>query len=148
MPEFTVSSYIAAPIEKVWAFHEAPDALERLTPPGNGIRVISRSGGIGVGARLKIEVSLLGPLKTEWHALHTECRAPEIFVDEQEKGPFSYWRHEHRFAREGEGTRLTDAIEYRLPGGKLINYLGAPFVRWQLRTMFNYRHAITKKSCE
>jgi len=148
VPEFTTSCYIDAPIERVWAFHEAPDALEKLSPPGAGIRVVSRTGGIGVGARLVIKVPVLGPIAAEWHAVHTACSPPNLFIDEQERGPFAYWHHEHRFEREGRGTRLTDAITYRLYGGPLIDLLGAPFVRLQLVPMFKFRHEITKKSCE
>ena len=148
MPEFTISSYIHAPIKTVWAFHEAPDALEKLTPPSQGIRVLSRSGGIAAGARLVIRVRILGPIRTEWHAVHTVCKAPTLFIDEQERGPFAYWRHEHRFTQHNQGTQLTDAITFRLPGGPIVNFFGSPFVKLQLRAMFRYRHAITKKSCE
>ncbi len=148
MPRFLKSSHIAAPIEKVWAFHEAPDALEKLNPPGQGIRVLSRSGGIDAGARLIIEVPVLGPFKMQWHALHTVCEPPRRFVDVQEKGPFAYWRHEHRLEPEPGGTRLTDDIEFRVFGGPLGQFFAAPFVRWQLNNMFEYRHRVTKNTCE
>jgi len=148
VPEFIVSSYIHAPIERVWAFHEAPDALERLTPPNQGIEVISRSGGIAAGAKLVIRVPILGPFATEWHALHTVCTPPKLFIDEQEQGPFAYWHHEHRFVTHNQGTQMTDAITFRVPGGPVVNFFAAPFVRLQLRSMFKHRHAVTKKSCE
>ena len=148
MPEFTVSSYIHAPIERVWAFHETPDALEKLTPPSQGIEVVSHTGGIAAGARLVIRVPILGPIQAEWHAVHTVCKAPTLFIDEQEKGPFAYWHHEHRFTQHNQGTLLTDAITFRLPGGPIVNFFGAPIVKLQLRGMFRYRHAMTKKSCE
>jgi len=148
VPEFIASSYINAPVDRVWAFHEAPDALERLTPPSQAVRIVSRSGGIGVGAHVVIQTRLLGLIPTEWHARHTVCRKPNLFVDELERGPFAYWRHEHRLETQGQGTMLTDAITFRLPGGPIVNFFGAPIVRLQLQPLFKYRHAITKESCE
>lgn len=148
MPEFTASSFINAPIDRVWAFHEDPSALARLTPPAQAIRVLSHTGGIAAGARLVISVKLFGPLRVTWRALHTQCAAPTLFVDEQESGPFAYWRHEHRFSSVNGGTQLTDSIVFRLPGGPLLNWFAAPFVRFQLAGLFRFRHAATKKSCE
>lgn len=148
MPEFTSSIYIHAPIERVWAFHEAPDALEKLTPPGQGIEVVSQSGGIEAGAKKVIRIPVLGLFKTEWHAVHTIYKPMSLFIDEQEQGPFAYWHHEHRFTRSNEGTQMTDSITFRLPGGPIVNFFGAPVVKLQLRSLFKYRHAITKKSCE
>jgi ligand-binding SRPBCC domain-containing protein len=148
VPEFLVSSYIHAPIERVWAFHEAPDALEKLTPPSVKLEVLLNEGGIAVGARKVIRVPVLGPIRSEWHAIHTVCDAPRLFIDEQERGPFAYWHHEHRFQAHNQGTQLTDAITFELPGGWLVNFFGAPFVRLQLRGMFRHRHAVTKKCCE
>ncbi len=148
MSEFISSIYIHAPIEKVWAFHEAPDALEKLTPPGQGIEVVFQSGGIEAGAKKVIRIPVLGFFKTEWHALHTVYKPVSLFIDEQVKGPFAYWHHEHRFTRSNEGTQMTDAITFRLPGGPVLNFLGTPIVKLQLRTLFKFRHEITKKSCE
>lgn len=148
MPDFVASTFICAPIEEVWKFHEAPDALFQLTPPAQDIRVLTHIGGIGVGARLVISVRLLGPFRTTWHALHIACTPPTLFIDEQESGPFSYWHHEHRFASVDGGTTLTDAISFRLPGGSLINWLAAPIVRLQLSSLFRYRHAATRRCCE
>lgn len=148
MPEFNVSSYIHAPIEKVWAFHESPDVLEKLMPPSQGIRVVSRSGGIEAGARLVISVPILGLTRVEWHAVHTVYKPFTLFIDEQEQGPFAYWHHEHRFTQHNLGTLMTDAITFRLPGGPIVDFFGAPIVKLQLRSMFRYRHTMTKKSCE
>ncbi len=148
MPEFTASSLIKAPIDRVWAFHESPKALSLLTPPAQGIRVLSHTGGIAAGARLVISVKLLGPIRVTWRALHTLCTAPTLFVDEQESGPFAYWRHEHRFSSVDGGTQLTDFIVFRVPGGPLINWFAAPVVRFQLTALFRFRHATTQKCCE
>ena len=68
MPDFVASTFICAPIEEVWKFHEAPDALFQLTPPAQDIRVLTHTGGIGVGARLVISVRLPGGSLINWLA--------------------------------------------------------------------------------
>jgi ligand-binding SRPBCC domain-containing protein len=47
----------------------------------------------------------------------TEYEYPGRFVDEQQRGPFRRWRHEHAFTAAGGGTRMTDAVEFRSPLG-------------------------------
>jgi ligand-binding SRPBCC domain-containing protein len=44
---------------------------------------------------------------------------PARFVDEQIRGPFSRFRHEHLFERVGGGTRMTDRVEFAAPLGPL-----------------------------
>ena len=49
----------------------------------------------------------------------TEYERPHRFVDEQTKGPFAYWRHEHRFEQSDGNVRMTDRIEFAAPFGVL-----------------------------
>ncbi|MDX1983908.1 MAG: SRPBCC family protein [Bryobacteraceae bacterium] len=146
MPHFEFTSWIDAPLEKVWAFHEREDVLRLLAPPGT--EVVSRKGGLETGARVEFRAPVLGPLKVRWLALHVDHERLRFFVDEQIRGPFQRWRHEHRFAEENGGTRLTDAIEYSLPLAPVSHWLAGWAVKLQLRTMFANRHRTTKEYCE
>lgn len=148
MPQFNASIFIQARVEDVFAFHELPDAIERLTPAAQDIRVIEKSGGIRAGSFAKFSLPVLGPWRIIWHAVHTAYERDHLFVDEQQSGPFAYWRHEHRFRSQGSGSILEDAIEFRLPGGWIVNFFGEPFVRMQLVKLFKYRHKVTKEACE
>ena len=49
----------------------------------------------------------------------TEWDRPWRFVDEQRKGPFKSFRHEHRFEPVEHGTRLLDHVEFEAPLGVL-----------------------------
>jgi ligand-binding SRPBCC domain-containing protein len=49
----------------------------------------------------------------------TEYERPRRFVDEQTRGPFARWHHEHRFHAVGDGTVMTDVVDYRSPMGPL-----------------------------
>ena len=49
----------------------------------------------------------------------TEWERPRRFVDEQRKGPFRSFRHEHMFEPVEHGTRLVDHVEFEAPLGVL-----------------------------
>jgi ligand-binding SRPBCC domain-containing protein len=83
-----------------------------------------------------------------WVAMHTAYERDRLFVDQQVEGPFSRWVHRHEFEDLGSHTRLTDRIEYCLPGGALVNALLAWAVKPGLGRMFAHRHAVTKRLCE
>lgn len=146
MQHFEYSSWIDAPVAKVFAFHERPDALEKLTPPDQKIEIVSRQGGIQKGARVELRIHL-GPWSVTWLALHVDYERNRRFVDDQIRGPFRKWVHTHRFLEEREGTRLIDSIEYGLPGGRLVEILAGPLIRNKLLKMFQYRHSVTRREC-
>jgi ligand-binding SRPBCC domain-containing protein len=147
MPKFKYSSSINAPPETVWSFHERPDILQLLTPPWQPVKIIRREGGLDVGAVSEFRI-LLGPIPVKWVATHIECDRYRLFVDEQTEGPMASWIHRHEFAGENGMTRLTDAIEFALPGGIIVDILLGWWVKLRLADMFRYRHEVTKRECE
>jgi ligand-binding SRPBCC domain-containing protein len=48
-----------------------------------------------------------------------ELDRPGWFVDEQVRGPFARFRHEHRFEQTDSGTRMTDTLRFDAPLGPL-----------------------------
>ncbi|MDY6781339.1 MAG: SRPBCC family protein [Cyanobacteriota bacterium] len=147
MLQFRYSSAIAAPVETVWSFHERPDILQVLTPPWQPVRVVRREGGLGIGAVSEFNL-LLGPIPIQWIARHTQYEQYTLFVDEQEKGPMVSWVHRHQFAEERGGMRLTDVINYELPGGAIAEFFLGWWVDSRLKEMFRYRHEVTRRECE
>ncbi len=108
-------------------------------PPWENVRVMERGGGIVEGGRVVIELRK-GPLALRWLAVHTDYQEGRQFVDVQLHGPFSDWRHVHRFAPDGDGCILEDHIEYRLPLGRVGDFLLGASVRRTLERAFRYRH--------
>ncbi|QIZ70203.1 SRPBCC family protein [Oxynema aestuarii] len=147
MLHFEYSSLINAPVETVWKFHERPDILDILTPPWQPVRVVRRDRGLEVGSISEFLI-FLGPFPVRWVARHTACETHRLFVDEQQSGPMEFWMHRHEFSAENGKTRLTDAIEYAIPGGWWSELLLGWWVESRLRDMFRYRHEVTQRECE
>jgi ligand-binding SRPBCC domain-containing protein len=64
--------------------------------------------------------------QVQWRAKHfglwfnmtvaiTEMNRPMHFQDAMVKGPFRYFRHDHTFTRQHQGTVMTDRVEFASP---------------------------------
>lgn len=147
MLHFKYSSLIDAPVEVVWNFHERPDILQILTPPWQPVEIVRREGGLDVGAITEFRI-LLGPFPVRWVARHIECEKNRLFVDRQISGPMESWVHRHLFTQENGKTKLTDRIDYEIPGGLIAELVLEWWVNARLTDMFRYRHEVTKRECE
>ena len=145
---FVKESIIRATPERVFAFHEQPDALEKLTPPWEQVTVIQKARISEIGSRAIIETKILGLIPARWIAEHTVYDPPRLFEDVQISGPFHSWRHRHIITPHPDGATLRDDIAYE-PPFSFLGRLAAPLaVEPRLRKMFTYRHEVTKKWCE
>ena len=75
-------------------------------------------------------------LPLRWRSEITAWEPPFRFVDEQRRGPYRLWVHEHRFEEKNGGTVVEDSVRYSVLGGALVNRL---FVRHDLERIFAYR---------
>jgi ligand-binding SRPBCC domain-containing protein len=144
---FVKESRIHATPERVFAFHEQPEALRLLTPPWESSRVIEAALISSIGSRAVVETSLFG-LRIRWIAEHTAYDPPHSFEDIQIKGPFRSWRHRHVIEPHKDGATLRDEIDY-LPPFWFLGRAAAPIlIEPRLRKLFAYRHQITTEWCE
>jgi hypothetical protein len=146
--KFRKETYISAPAERVFAFHELPDAFERLLPPWEDAKIVQKGDISEIGSRAIIEQKVFGLIPTRWVAEHTQYDPPRMFEDVQVSGPFAEWRHRHIVTPEGEGALLIDDIEYEPPLGFLGSIAAPMFIRPKLEKMFDFRHSVTKEWCE
>jgi len=138
---FIKSINVRRPVGEVFAWHERPGALERLTPPWEQIEVQERSGGMLNGGRVVVRTKI-GPFWSRWDVDYFGYKEMKQFCDVQVRGPFASWEHVHRFELIGTAdSTLTDEIRYELPFGPL-GRLGGSFVRGKLERLFAYRHAV------
>jgi ligand-binding SRPBCC domain-containing protein len=145
---FVKESVIHASPERVWAFHELPDAFERLLPPWEKAKIVQKADISVIGSQAIIEQKIFGIVPSRWVAEHTAYDPPHSFEDIQISGPFAKWRHHHIVEPHAEGALLRDDIEYEPPFW-IFGALAAPFaVVPKLEKMFAYRHEATRKWCE
>lgn len=146
--KFRKESVIAASPERVFAFHELPDAFERLMPPWENAVIVQKADISQVGSRAIVDTRIFGLFTSRWVAEHTAYDPPRMFEDVQISGPFSKWRHRHIVEPHPKGALLIDDIEYE-PPGYFLGALAAPLlVVPKLEKMFAYRHEVTRNWCE
>lgn len=133
---FESSTFLPHPIEDVFAFFSEAENLEDLTPPLLNFRILSpRPIEMYEGTKIDYRLRIHGiPLR--WRSEITVWEPPHRFIDEQLRGPYRKWVHEHRFIPEGEGTRVEDHVEYAVLGGTLIQRF---FVEPDLKRIFAFR---------
>ena len=141
---FSHETLIPAGVVDLFNYHRRPEALQRLTPPWESVRVLERVGSIEDEGTTRLQIGM-GPFKTEWTAGHQDYVENRQFSDVQLKGPFKSWKHVHSFRSVSENeTELNDGIHYELPMGGLGSFLGGSSVRKRLERMFVYRHTVTQ----
>lgn len=139
--ELRREQYLPAPPAAVFPFFADAHNLEQITPPWLHFRVLTPGPiALTTGARIDYRLRLAG-LPVRWRTVIRDWKPGESFVDEQERGPYALWRHEHRFVAKDEGTLMTDRVRYRLPFGPLGRLAHAVAVKRALAAIFDYRFA-------
>jgi len=135
---------IPSDIETVWAFISSPENLKLITPDHLGFEITSQSspGKIYPGMMITYKVKPLLNIKLTWVTEITHIENNEFFVDEQRKGPYKIWHHEHRLTPVNGETLMTDLITYEPPFGFLGSILNRMIIRKKLKEIFNYREKI------
>ena len=136
--EFERSTVVPASIEETFTFFSDAFNLETITPPFLSFSVTTPAPiDIREGCTIDYRLKLRG-LPIRWRSLISAWDPPHRFVDEQLKGPYRMWHHEHTFAQHDEGTLVGDHVRYAVLGGALVNRL---FVRRDVEGIFDYREA-------
>lgn len=144
---FEKRSVMKTTLERMIAFHEAPETMPKLSPPPIFVRVQRDTRTSLTEGELEFTL-WFGPIPIKWVAQHQPGPTENSFADLMLQGPMAYWRHEHIFEAVEDGVALIDrlTIEHKkgLPG--LLTRLmfdGIP-----LRILFFYRHMRTRAALE
>jgi ligand-binding SRPBCC domain-containing protein len=78
----------------------------------------------------------------------TEFDRPIRFVDEQTRGPFRRFRHEHVFRRSGEGTDMIDRLQFDAPLGPIGRLVERVLLASYLRRLIDERGHFIKVAAE
>lgn len=133
---------VPAPIEKVWAFFSDAKNLMEVTPPHLNLKVTNEvyGGTVYAGQVMTYDVKPLLGIPLAWMTEITHVSAPHYFVDEQRKGPYKLWHHQHHFKTVEGGVEMVDLVHYRLPFGFLGNLANGLLVKKELEKIFAFRY--------
>ena len=135
---FTLTSeqWLARPVGEVFTFFSDAGNLDALTPPWLRFEILTPSPiEMKVGALIDYRLRLRG-LPVRWQSEITAWQPPHRFADEQRRGPYKVWHHEHTFTERDCGTLVGDHVRYAVFGGAVIERL---FVRRDIAKIFAYR---------
>jgi len=133
---FEAEQWLPLPPDQVFPFFADAFKLELITPSMLQFKVltpppIEMQAGTVIDYRLKLH-----GIPLRWQSEITLWDPSHRFVDEQRRGPYQLWRHEHTFINADGGTLARDYVEYAVLGGALVNKL---LVAPDLKKIFDYR---------
>jgi ligand-binding SRPBCC domain-containing protein len=136
--QLQTSLWLPQPRQQIFAFFSDPKNLERITPPWLHFEILSPTEfAVHRGTRIDYRLRIRG-LLIRWQSEIMIWQPPARFVDQQTRGPYRLWVHEHTFSEHEGGTIAGDKVVYAVPGGKLVQKL---LVAPDLDRIFHYRRA-------
>lgn len=139
---FDSEQWISRPLGEVFPFFADPRNLETITPPWLRFELKAR-GNLEMRRGLKIDYRLrLRGIPFSWQSEITVWDPPVRFVDEQVRGPYRLWRHDHRLAEKDGRTLVRDHVDYAVPGGWLVQKL---VVGREVDKIFEFRRRTLEK---
>jgi ligand-binding SRPBCC domain-containing protein len=120
----------------VFSFFADPANLDSITPTWLNFRMVTPGSiEMRVGTLLDYRLRIRG-FPVRWRSRITAWEPPCRFVDEQIRGPYRLWIHEHNFEPRDEGTLVRDHIRYAVPFDWILHEF---VVRPDVERIFAYR---------
>ena len=148
MPEIHITSFIKAPVERVFDLSRSIN-LHQISTTDTNEKAID---GVINGLINKNET-------VTWQARHffktrrftskiTEMQSPGLFIDEMIKGDFKSYRHEHHFKATDNGTIMIDLVTFESPYGTIGKIANSLFLKSYLERLLKKRNAVIKDYAE
>lgn len=134
------TQFINADLQTCWNYFSSPANLRVITPNYIDFKVhtiVPENLYEGLIIRYTIRPILGIPLN--WISEIKIIREGNYFIDEQRRGPYGMWHHEHHFKEVEGGVEMTDLISYCMPFGFVGRFFHRLFIRKQLESIFDYR---------
>jgi ligand-binding SRPBCC domain-containing protein len=146
MHQFIRKQFVKTDLQTCWDFFSSPANLKRITPSYMGFDVKTEvPAQMYEGLIIAYKVKPVLGIPVEWVTEITHVKDKSFFVDEQRKGPYTMWHHEHHFKEVEGGVEMTDIVSYIIPLG-IIGKIVHPFlVKPKLEEIFAYRFKIVEE---
>jgi ligand-binding SRPBCC domain-containing protein len=141
MKKIKQTQFLPITLKEAWDFFATPKNLNEVTPDELTFEITSELPekmyeGLIITYRIRPMLNI--PLN--WCTEITHIRENEFFVDEQRKGPYNIWHHEHHFKPVEGGILMTDIVHYDI-GKSILGWIaGKLFVDRQVEEIFKYRY--------
>ena len=140
MYQLKTKQIIPTDLETCWNFFSSPKNLKIITPEYMGFEVLFEiPEKMYAGLMIEFEVKPLLGIPMKWITEITHVDEMKFFVDEQRKGPYRIWHHEHHFKQVEKGIEMTDIVSYEIPFGVLGKIAQPLIVKNKLKQIFDYR---------
>jgi ligand-binding SRPBCC domain-containing protein len=148
MPLIELETQINAPIEICFDLSRSID-LHQFSTAKTKEKAIAgvTSGLIGPDETVTWEATHLG-IRQRLTSKITQFERPFHFRDEQMKGAFSYFAHDHHFSKRENGTLMKDRFEYAAPFGFVGKVFSSLYLTNYLKIFLTERNAAIKKYAE
>jgi ligand-binding SRPBCC domain-containing protein len=140
--ELKTVTIINRPLSEVFDYFSKAENLNSLTPPELNFSILTPLPiEMYSGRLIDYKIELMG-ISFKWKTEITEWVPNQKFVDQQLKGPYKIWHHQHIFKDLGDKTEMTDIITYQS-----IGWIFAPFIHWlfvdqKVKEIFAYREKV------
>lgn len=139
---FRKTTTIEKSLKQVFQFFSKAENLAKITPSNLNFKILSPLPiKMEEGTLIDYQIKLYR-IPFRWQTKITVWEPPFRFVDVQLKGPYKMWIHEHSFEESATGTRMSDYIEYQVPGGLFAPIIHRLKVRKDIENIFNFRETI------
>ena len=143
MYQLKTTQFIPATMKECWDYFSSPGTLKEITPPGMGFIIkTDLPSKMYEGMMIEYKVTPLLGIPMTWITEIKAVKEGQFFIDEQRKGPYAIWHHEHHFKEVDGGVEMTDIVSYEVPFGILGKLVHPIIVKPKLNQIFQYR---TKK---
>lgn len=141
------STEIEVDLQTLYDFHIDTNNLPKITPPWIEVQIISLALPLHQGSEIELDITRFG-MRQRWKMQIAELESPGLVCDKALKSPFASFVHHHRFeAIDDTKSLLSDELSFSLPFYPL-SLIALPFIKQDIRKMFEYRHLHTKTLLE
>jgi len=146
MQKLKQEQFLPISLEAAWDFFATPKNLNEVTPKDMVFEVTSElPDKVYEGLIITYRIKPMLNIPISWCTEITHIKELSYFVDEQRKGPYNIWHHEHHFKAVEGGVLMTDLLHYDI-GKSVFGWLaGKLFVHAKVREIFRFRFETLEK---
>jgi ligand-binding SRPBCC domain-containing protein len=146
MYQFKRTQLVKTDLHTCWDFFSSPKNLKKITPEYMGFDVLlDIPEKMYPGLMIEYTVKPLFSIPMKWITEITHVEELKYFVDEQRKGPYKIWHHEHHFEVVEGGVLMIDIVSYELPMGFLGRMVHPFIVEKKLKEIFDFRFKVVEE---